>query len=119
VAVYVELDEGQQQSLAAVYSASVGAVEAFEGVAAGSINTIYKVTASAGVFYLRITDARPMADLVYEKDVLVHLRSRNKALGFAVPELVATDGAGFFLPIDDRLCAMVFKELTGRELGVF
>ena len=118
MAVYLALDQAEIQNIVRVFS-RLGELKSFEGVAAGSINTMYRLTTSEGDFYMRITRDRPLKDLVYEKDVLVHLASRHERLGFSAPRLLRSDAAGFFFPLDDHHMVMIFEALSGRELGVF
>lgn len=117
MAVYTRLDERQLKHMLSIYP--VGELEAFEGVAAGSINTMYRVRTSEGCYYLRVNENKTFRDLVYEKNLLLHLQQHAQRLGgVRVPVLVENVIGGTFFPVHGRW-ACLFEELAGRELAVF
>jgi homoserine kinase type II len=119
MAVYTQLEREQVQQLLGICP-GVGELVAIEGVAAGSINSVFKVSTTERVLYLRVNEEKEMADLVYERDLLGHLRRGLSRLGGAqVPELVRNSIGGCFFKVTGGKYAMLFEELDGRELGVF
>ena len=117
VAVYTRLDETFVREMLAVYD--VGDVVAMEGVAAGSINTMYEVRTTAGTVFLRVNEGKLFADVVHEKDLLLHLDAAANALGgVRTPRMARNAAGGWFFPVQGRQ-ACVFEKLAGRELGVF
>lgn len=117
MAVYTQLEQGTLAQMLSVYD--VGDVREYEGIAAGSINTSYRVTTSQGVWYLRINEGKSFRELVYEKNLLLHLGAHQDRLGgVKTPVVVENVIGGHFFPIKRRW-ACLFEELKGRELAVF
>lgn len=117
MAVYTPLEQGTLRQVLSVYD--VGEVREYEGIAAGSINTSYRVTTAKGVWYLRINEGKSFKDLVYEKNLLLLLARRAHLLGgVKTPIVVENVIGGHFFPIQKRW-ACLFEELKGRELAVF
>jgi homoserine kinase type II len=117
VAVYTRLDEADLKHMLSIYP--VGELEEFEGVAAGSVNTMYRLKTSEGGYYLRVNENKSFGELVYEKNLLLHLGAKRGRLGgVKAPVLVENVIGGTFFPLKGRW-ACLFEELPGRELAVF
>ncbi len=117
MAVYTQLERGTLLQMLSIYD--VGDVRDYEGVAAGSINTSYRVTTDKGVWYLRINEGKSFRDLVYEKNLLLALAEAGGRLGAVkTPVVVENVIGGHFFPVQKRW-ACLFEELKGRELAVF
>jgi len=119
MAVYTSLDDAQLRTLLAIYP-GCGDVQAVEGVAAGSINSIFRVTTSTGVFYVRVSEGQTLLELGKERDLLSHLhRHVHATSGVRAPHMRRNAARGTFFTVADHQWACVFDELQGRELGVF
>ena len=119
MAVYTTLSESQIEQLFCVYE-DLGSLETVEGIAAGSINSMFKVTLSEATVYLRIGENKRFVDLLYERTLLDHLAHRAARLGgVKTPMMLRNCIGGTFFPVDNGKYAMLFGALEGRELGVF
>jgi homoserine kinase type II len=125
VAVYTPLDELALRALWSVYDDERELLSA-RGIAAGSINTTYRLETEAGVFYLRINEQKTTDEVFYERDLLDRLAQR--ALGGVVtPVIRRTRIGGSFFHLEERqtpggprpVWAAIFAELPGRDVGVF
>ncbi len=119
MAVYIDLSEDQARLVCAMYE-GCGDYVSHEGVAEGSINSVFRVVTDEGTFYLRVHEGRALSDLAYEKNLLFHLHARAPRLGdVVVPRLLKNAAQGFFFPLDEQRYCMLFEELPGRDLAVF
>ena len=120
MAVYTELSDAIIAQMIGITD-DVGAFARAEGVAAGSINTVYKVTTTTDrVFYLRLSEGQALHDLAYERDLLRFLQSHAGRLGgVGVPHLRENTIGGVFFTVAEGQWAMLFDELKGRELAPF
>lgn len=127
MAVYTHLDDTALRALWSVYDDDKELVRA-EGIAAGSINTTYRLETEAGVFYLRINEAKETDEVFWERDLLDRLAGARLG-GVVTPVLRRTRVGGSFFLVEERptgvpgrarpVWAMLFAELPGRDLGVF
>jgi homoserine kinase type II len=119
--VYTKLDDLALKALWSVYDDDKELVSA-QGIAAGSINTTYRLQTEAGAFFLRVHEDRAVDDILYERDLLDTLR-RAPLGGVTVPEMKRTRIGGTMFLVDDaaprKKWAVVFPELPGRDLGIF
>jgi len=119
VAVYTPIDDETLAPMLGIYE-GLGPLVRFEGVAAGSINSTFRVETKERVLYLRINEGKPFDALVYEKNLLEHLAQHSDDLdGVTTPRIVKNSIGGWFFPIVPGKHAMLFEELIGRELGIF
>lgn len=119
MAVYTRLSDAHLEQLFCLYE-ELGAVQSVEGVEAGSINSIFKVTLENACVYVRIGEGKAFSDLMYERTLLEVLDQKKARLGgVKTPLMLRNCIGGTFFPIGDGKYAMVFEELLGRELGVF
>jgi homoserine kinase type II len=114
VAVHVVLDRDQIRSILSLYH--LDDLEDFGGIAEGSINTSYWVQVNGRRYFLRITEKKRVDDMIYEKELLLHLDRQ----GVAVPRLIKNVARGTFTPWASRgRYVSLFEYMPGRELGVF
>lgn len=119
MAVYTRLSDAHVEQLFCLYE-ELGAVKSVEGVDAGSINSIFKVTLENACVYVRIGEDKAFSDLMYERTLLEVLDAKSARLGgVKTPLMLRNCIGGTFFPIGGGKYAMVFAELLGRELGVF
>lgn len=117
MAVYTPLEENLVRHMLSIYD--VGELSELVPIAAGSINTNYRVVTDRGAWFLRVNEGKRFRDLVYEKNLLVALDERAPKLGGVhAPKIVENVIGGHFFPIKKKY-ACLFEELQGRELGVF
>jgi homoserine kinase type II len=117
LAVYTVLDDEALSRLLTRFP-DAGAFASAEGVAAGSINTMYRVTTDRRVVYLRVNEGKALADVRYEAAVLDALDAA--ALPFETPRLLPTgEGATVAsVPLAGETKHVgVFAEIEGRELA--
>ncbi|HEV8321612.1 MAG TPA: homoserine kinase [Myxococcota bacterium] len=81
---------GRAELEAALAPFGLGALRAFAGLAAGSINTNYVVDTARGRFFVRLFEDKSADDVAYELALLVHLGARGVPV---VVPLAAADGA--------------------------
>lgn len=121
MAVYTSLDDVALRALVSVYDDEAELVRA-EGVAAGSINTTYRLETDRGAWFLRINEGKSTDDVFAEREVLRALVGARLD-GVAVPSIKPTRIGGSFYLIEHRagqpVWATVFAELPGRDLAVF
>jgi homoserine kinase type II len=118
MAVYTPLEEAQVRHMLSVYE--VGELRAYTPVAAGSINTNYRIETEEGAYYLRVNENKRFRDLIYEKNLLLLLEARAARLGgVRAPRIVENCIGGHFFPIEKEKYACLFEELPGRELAIF
>lgn len=119
VAVYTHLDEVALRVLWSMYRDDQELIRA-EGIAAGSINTTYRLETEAGTFYLRINEAKTSDEVYYERDLLDVLR-RSQLSGVITPRIMRTRVGGSFFLVERRagrpIWAALFPALDGRELS--
>lgn len=125
MAVYTHLDETALRALWSVYDDDKELVRA-EGIAAGSINTTYRLETEAGVFYLRVNEEKTTREVFWERDLLDRL-ARARLAGVTTPLIRRTRVGGSFFLVEERrtggrtrpVWAALFPELPGRDLGAF
>ncbi len=114
MAVHVLLDREQIRSILSLYH--LEALEDFGGITAGAINTSYWVRVAGKKYFLRITEKKRVEDLIYEKELLHHLRQH----GLPVPRILKNVAKGTFTPWSSRgRFVSLFEYMPGRELGLF
>lgn len=110
----VVLDREEVRSILSLYH--LDDLEDFGGHAGPALHTTYWVKAGGRRYDLRITERKTLDDMVYEKDLLLHL----KRAGLPVPVLVRNVARGTFTPWARRgRYVSLFEHMPGRELGVF
>ncbi len=121
MAVYTHLDEGALRALWSVYDDDAELVRA-DGIPHGSINTTYRLSTEAGVYYLRINEEKTTGEVLYERDLLDVLHAARLE-GVVTPVIRRTRIGGSFFLVARRpsgpVWAAIFPELPGRDLGVF
>lgn len=125
MAVYTHLDELALRALWSVYDDDAELRQA-QGIAAGSINTTYRLETGAGVFYLRINEEKTTDEVFYERDLLDRLAGASLH-GVITPAIRRTRVGGSFYLVEERqtrsgvrpIWAALFPELPGRDLGPF
>lgn len=111
---HVVLNRDEVRSILSLYH--LDELEDYGDMTEGDGNTAYWVQVSGRRYFLRITEKKRMADLVFEKSLLEHLRSK----GLAVPEPMRNVAKGSFIPWSSRgRYVSLFKYIAGRELGIF
>jgi homoserine kinase type II len=119
VAVYTHIDDVALRHMLGIYD-GLGSLVRYEGVAAGSINSTYRVETETEHLYLRINEGKSFDALVFEKNLLETLDAHAQELGdVETPRIVKNCIGGSFFPIVPDKQAMLFAELKGRELGIF
>lgn len=119
VAVYTHIDDVALRHMLGIYD-GLGALVRFSGIAAGSINSTYRVETDQEALYLRINEGKGFDALVFEKNLLEHLANEAGRLGHVeTPRIVKNCIGGSFFPIVPEKQAVLFAELKGRELGIF
>ncbi len=114
VAVHVVLSRDQIQSILSLYH--LDPLEDFGGIAEGAINTSYWVQAGGRRYFLRITENKRMDDMIFEKELLLHLDRH----ALPVPRLLRNVAKGTFTPWSSRgRFVSMFQYIPGRALGVF
>lgn len=87
MALFTRLDGAALAEIAARFR--VGAVDAVEGIAAGTINSNYRVTAGGAAWFVRVNEGKSEEDVAYEAELVAHLA----ACGVPTPRArVADDG---------------------------
>ncbi len=108
------LSREQIASILSLYH--LGEPESFEGIQEGSINTAYWVRVGGQRYFLRITERKRIADMIYERELLAALHESD----LPVPELIPNVAKGTFIPWSSRgRYVSLFHYMEGRELGVF
>ena len=114
MAVHVVLSRDQIQSILSLYH--LDPLEDFGGIAEGAINTSYWVQAGGRRYFLRITENKRMDDMIFEKELLLHLDRH----ALPVPRLLRNVAKGTFTPWSSRgRFVSMFQYIPGRALGVF
>lgn len=109
-----ELDRDELSSILSLYH--LEGLEAFGDLPSGPGSRTYWVRASGRRYLLRLSTRRRFADLLFEKDLLVHLRQA----GLPVPRVVENLASGAFTPWSARgRYVWLFEDLGGRRLGIF
>jgi homoserine kinase type II len=86
------------------------------GVSEGSHDHWYWVRVAGRRYALRLTARRRFRDLVFEKDLLAHLRKD----GLPVPRVIHNVASGAFTPWSVRgRYVSLFEDISGRALGIF
>ena len=110
MAVYTHLEPTTLASLLADFE--IGKLLDVAGVAAGSINTIYKVTTDRGTFFVRILEDRPARHAHFEAALLSHLRAH----GLEVASPVLRHDGSAFVSLTSKQHLSVFPAMPGLEL---
>lgn len=114
MAARVVLDRDQIRSILSLYH--LDDLEDFGGIAQGTINTSYWVKVDGRRYFLRITEKKRVDDMIFEKELLLHLDRQ----GVAVPRLIKNVARGTFTPWAARgRYVSLFEYMPGRSLGVF
>ncbi|MCP4501685.1 MAG: homoserine kinase [Deltaproteobacteria bacterium] len=119
LAVYTQIDDDTLAHMLSIYPACGEFIRA-EGVAAGSINSIFRTFTSTGTFYVRVSEGQPLQDLMRERALLDFLHQNHSRLGCTfAPHMQKNVAKGTFFPVVKGQWAAIFDELKGRELAVF
>lgn len=114
LAVHVVLNRDQIKSILSLYH--LEHLEDFGGIAEGAINTSYWVQVGGRKYFLRITERKRIDDMIYEKELLLHLGRHD----LAVPRLLKNVAKGTFTPWSSRgRFVSLFEYVPGRGLGLF
>ncbi|MBK8010270.1 MAG: phosphotransferase [Deltaproteobacteria bacterium] len=82
----------------------------------GGSSIAYRVLVGGTWYVLRLAERRRTFDMIFEKEVLLHLGTH----GFAVPQLVPNVAQGTFIPWSSRgRYVSLFTDSPGRALGMF
>lgn len=110
--VPVALSRDQVRSILSLYH--LDGPDDFGGVSPGK--AAYWVQACGRKFFLRVSQRRPIDDMIFEKEVLAHLQRHD----LPVPSLVRNVAQGSFTPWSARgRYVSLFEYLPGRVPGVF
>ena len=125
MAVYTELSDDFIRYMLAIYT-DAGDLKSAHGISAGSTNTSYRLETSEGQFFLRVNENKFFSDLVYEKNLLLHLAAqKSRGSGVHFPEMLKNAAGGYFFPVERSAAAKplkyacIFRGLQGRELAPF
>lgn len=125
MAVYTELSENFLRYMLAIYP-DAGELRSAHGISAGSTNTSYRLETSHGQFFLRVNENKFFSDLVYEKNLLLHLEQQDGRYGgIHFPAMLKNAAGGYFFPVEpgvkanSKKYACIFRGLQGRELAPF
>lgn len=117
MAVYTLIERPLLEQMLGTYD--VEPLRHYEGIAAGSTNTSYRVHCGSQVFYLRINERKTFRDLLYERALLQRLSTGAPIFGgVQTPTMVENCIRGHFFPLQGRW-ACLFPELQGREVAPF
>lgn len=111
-AVFTPLTKSDMDHIARSYI--LGDVESFDGVADGSVNTIYYLNTAKGEFFLRLEEIKPEKVLAQEVKFLRFLAEKN--LGVAIPLMVPLHGRTDFILNYQGKSLLMFKRVAGRSL---
>lgn len=112
VAPSAALGRDEVQAILSLYH--LEGLEDFGGLSPDS--GAYWVTACGRSFLLRLSPRRSFRDMVFERDVLAHLRKHD----LPVPALIPNVAQGSFTPWSRKgRYVSLFEHLPGRALGVF
>lgn len=109
----VLLDRDQVRSILSLYH--LDALEDFGGLPAGAVHRGYWVVVGGKKYLLRIAERKRIDDMIFEKEVLLHLERAR----LAVPRLVKNVARGTFTPWSRGRYVSLFEYMPGRPLGVF
>ena len=87
MAVYTKIPKTEAARIAKAYA--LGAVQAFEGIAKGSVNTNYRLVTEQGTYFVRLDETRDRSQVEGEGELVAWLAEN----GFPTPEAL-TDRAG-------------------------
>lgn len=125
MAVYTELTDDFIRYMLAIY-ADAGELKSAHGISAGSTNTSYRLETNEGQFFLRVNENKFFSDLLYEKNLLLHLEQQSDRMsGVLFPEMLRNAAGGYFFPVEPGgvgktvKYACIFRGLQGRELAPF
>lgn len=82
MAQFTRLDDEDIRHLAEAFA--LGSVRQWKSIAAGTINSNYKIETDAGSYFLRVNEGKERAEVALEADILQHLATR----GIPTPEPV-------------------------------
>ena len=107
------LDRDQVRSILSLYH--LDALEDFGGLRAGAAHRGYWVVVGGKKYFLRIAERKRIDDMIFEKEVLLHLERAR----LAVPRLVKNVARGTFTPWSRGRYVSLFEYMPGRTLGLF
>lgn len=108
------LDREELCSILSLYH--LEGLEDFGELPSSSLEQVYWIQAGGRRFLLRFSARRRFADMVFEKELVAHLRR----LGLPVPRVLENVASGSFTPWSARgryVC--LFEDTGGRRLGLF
>ncbi|MFZ9888285.1 MAG: homoserine kinase [Myxococcota bacterium] len=117
MAVYTVIERSSLEQMLGIYD--VEPLSHYEGIAAGSTNTSYRVRCGAQILYLRINEHKSFGDLLHERNLLQKLsRGASRFASVETPRILENCIRGHFFPLHGRW-ACLFPELQGREVATF
>ncbi|MFO0725865.1 MAG: phosphotransferase [Myxococcota bacterium] len=109
-----ELDRDELCSILSLYH--LDGLEEFGDLPSTSGTTTYWAKVGGRRYLLRFTGRRSFADMVFDRELLTHLRS----LGLPVPRVIENVANGSFTPWNSRgHYVSIYEDVGGRRLGVF
>jgi homoserine kinase type II len=112
--LWPKLDRDELSTILSLYH--LDGLEDFGDLPGGMANRSYWVRVNGRRYWLRLSARRKFADLLFEKELLAHLRQA----GLPVPRVVENVASGAFTPWDARgRYVWLFEDTGGRRLGVF
>ena len=109
MAVYTRLTDGQIADYATAFG--LGTLVRADGIAQGTINSVYDVHTTHGRFILRILEDRPAEDVAFESQLVACLHGA----GLRVPRMHATAAGDWFVSLSSRQHISFFDFLPGVE----
>jgi len=108
------LDRDELCSILSLYH--LDGLEDWAELPSGTEHLVYTIQVSGRRYLLRFSAHRRFADMVFEKELLSHLRR----LGLPVPRVVENVASGSFTPWSARgRYVSLFEDTGGRRLGLF
>lgn len=108
MAVYTFLDKRHLSQLADDYG--LGKLQAANGVAAGSVNTHYRLDAAKGRYFLKIDEVKSEIEVKREIDLLLYLRKH----GFPCPQLIVDRKGRQYRELGGK-CLSLYKFIDGHS----
>jgi homoserine kinase type II len=108
MAVYTFLDKRHLAQLADDYG--IGKLQASNGVAAGSVNTHYRLDAAKGRYFLKIDEVKSEIEVKREIDLLLYLRKH----GFPCPQLIVDRKGRQYRELGGK-CLSLYKFIDGHS----
>lgn len=114
MAVYTPLEVGELRLWAQRFA--LGRLLEHRGIAAGTVNTIYKLKTSRGVFVLRLLEDRSLRAARFEASLIAHLLRKPSVADLMVALEPERDTGALVLTRRPRQQVSMFRWLAGRPL---